>query len=320
MRSYYRVMLGKSSLYAKECVEGGFIGTDYGIRQDLTEKLPEDWREFNREFIPIYQQINNIQSKVSAGLACGALWTVSKGIREGDIVLSPDGHSHYHVGEVDSEYYYESGGNLPHRRKVRWYPSTIDRSVMSEALRNSAGSVGTVSNISGYASELEVLIGTAPADSVTILAGDTSTEVAAAKVEEAVAFKMEKYLEQFLIENWAQTPLGDQYEIYQGEGDSTGQQYMTETGPLDILAISKDKKTLLVVELKKGRASDVVVGQILRYMGWVKEELANPDQAVKGVIIALEDDKRIRHALSMVPAVAFYRYKITFKLDPVLNQ
>ena len=31
---------------------------------------------------------------------------------------------------------------------------------------------------------------------------------------------------------------------------------------MDILAISKDKSELLVVELKKGRASDVVVGQI----------------------------------------------------------
>jgi len=320
MRDYYRVMLGKSSIHAKECVDGSFIGTDYGIRQDLTEKLPEDWRAFNREFIPIYQHINNMQSKVSAGLACGALWTVSKGIRVGDIVLCPDGKSHYHVGEVISEYYFKPDGALPHRRGVRWFPNTIDRGAMSEALKNSTGSVGTISKISGYASELEILIGVVPADPVPMLSGVDPAETTAARVEEAVAFKMEKYLEQFLIDNWAQTPFGSEYEIYQGEGDSTGQQFMTEIGPLDILAISKDKKTLLVVELKKGRASDVVVGQILRYMGWVKEELANSDQTVKGVIIALEDDKRIRHALSMVPSVAFYRYKITFKLDPVVNQ
>ena len=40
----------------------------------------------------------------------------------------------------------------------------------------------------------------------------------------------------------------------------------SDTGPIDILAISKDKKTLLVVELKKGRVSDNVVGQIQRYI------------------------------------------------------
>ncbi|NBT48546.1 MAG: hypothetical protein EBT07_12155 [Actinobacteria bacterium] len=34
----------------------------------------------------------------------------------------------------------------------------------------------------------------------------------------------------------------------------------------DVLAISKDKQEVLVVELKKGRASDSVVGQIQRYM------------------------------------------------------
>jgi len=93
-----------------------------------------------------------------------------------------------------------------------------------------------------------------------------------------------------------------------------GQQYATDTGPLDILAISRDKRTLLVVELKKGRSSDQVVGQILRYMGYVKEELAEPNQEVRGVIIALEDVQRIRRALSMIPSVEFFRYRIQFRL------
>ena len=49
---------------------------------------------------------------------------------------------------------------------------------------------------------------------------------------------------------------------------------------MDVLAISKDKSELLVVELKKGRASDVVVGQIQRYMGFAKYELAEVNQTV----------------------------------------
>ena len=61
-----------------------------------------------------------------------------------------------------------------------------------------------------------------------------------------------------------------------------------------------------MIELKKGRTSDVVVGQTLRYMGYVQDVLAEPDQSVRGAIIALDDDQRIRRALSMVPSIEFF--------------
>ena len=87
---------------------------------------------------------------------------------------------------------------------------------------------------------------------------------------------------------------------------------------MDILAISKDKRTLLVVELKKGRASDAVVGQLLRYMGYVKDELSEEGQMVKGIIIALTDDQRLRRALTLLPGIVdFYRYEVNFNLVKV---
>jgi restriction system protein len=49
-------------------------------------------------------------------------------------------------------------------------------------------------------------------------------------------------------------------------------------------------------------------------MGYVKEELLERGQSVQGMIIALEDDSRIRRALGMASNVAFYRYQVTFKL------
>jgi len=55
------------------------------------------------------------KSKVSAGLACGALWTISKGIKIGDIVICPNGAGGYYVGEVSSNYFYQLGTNLPHK-------------------------------------------------------------------------------------------------------------------------------------------------------------------------------------------------------------
>ena len=93
-----------------------------------------------------------------------------------------------------------------------------------------------------------------------------------------------------------------------------GQQFPTDTGPIDLLAISKDKQELLVVELKRGRASDAVVGQIQRYMGYVKEDVAEDHQSVRGVIIALDDDKRIRRALQIAQGIDFYRYEVKFNL------
>ena len=83
---------------------------------------------------------------------------------------------------------------------------------------------------------------------------------------------------------------------------------------MDVLAISKDKSELLVVELQKGRASDVVVGQIQRYMGFARYELAEVNQTVKGVIIGLESDLRLRRAFSVIPNIKFYRYEVNFKL------
>jgi len=53
MKNYYRVMLGQGSDRAQDCIAGNFIAVGYNIPQDLTSKLPEDRRAFNREFIPV---------------------------------------------------------------------------------------------------------------------------------------------------------------------------------------------------------------------------------------------------------------------------
>lgn len=308
MTSTYRVMLGRKSAHAAECFAGGYIGADFSIREDLGRKLPEEWRAFNQQFIPVFLANNPDKTKIGAGLACGALWTVSKGIQKGDRVLCPDGAGAYHVGEVLGEYYYASGQNLPHRRKVQWLDVTIPRAAMSEALQNSTGSIGTVGDVSGYHDEIERLLGS------TVAPPRAQLYAANPEIEDPVAFAMEKHLEAFLVANWDQTLLSKDFSIYEEDGESVGQQFATDAGPIDVLAISKDKKRLLVVELKRGRASDVVVGQVLRYMGFVKEQIAEDDQTVEGVIIALDDDQKLRWALVSVPSISFYRYQISFKL------
>ena len=306
MKNYFRVMLGAKSAYAALCREQGFIGADYQIAQDLSADLFDNWRDFNQTSRPIFLDAHPEKTMIGAGLACGALWTVAKGIQKGDMVLCPNGSGTYFVGEVVSDYFYVPGQPLPHRRSVNWLAQTILRDDMSDALKNSTGSIGTVSTITPHAVEIEKLLGVQLNDPV-LVASDPD-------VEDAAAFAMEKHLEDFLVKNWAQTELGKDYDIYAEDGEPVGQQYPTDTGPMDLLAVKNDKSELLVVELKRGKASDVVVGQVLRYMGFVKEDLAESHQAVRGAIIALEDDLRIRRALAVTPSIQFFRYQISFKL------
>lgn len=298
-------MLGKGGMFADQCKVDGYIGANFLIFEDLTNHLPEDLREFNKKYVPVYMENNSNKTKVGAGLGCGALWTICKKLQVGDIVLSPNGRGEYYVGQIVGNYYYVPDTDLQHRRKVQWYDKTIARTDMSEELRHSAGSIGTCCDITNYSEEIEKLIN----DVKPIGIVPTSTEI-----EEASEFALEKYLEEFLVSNWKHTELGKKYDIYEEDGEPVGQQYSTDTGAIDILAISKDKKTVLVIELKRGRASDVVVGQIQRYMGYVKDELLEQGQVVKGLIIGKEDDLKLRRALSVCTNIEFYKYKIDFKL------
>lgn len=49
-------------------------------------------------------------------------------------------------------------------------------------------------------------------------------------------------------------------------------------------------------------------------MGYALQELAEPNQSVRGMIIALEDDQGIRRALAVTPGIDFCRYQVSFKL------
>jgi restriction system protein len=305
MRSYYRIMPGRGGKHAQLCREGGFIGGDFEPNVDLTPYLTGDRRSFLDAVSPQMQACVPEAPKGAISIWSGYLYTIAEGMAVGDVVLAPDGTGRYLVGEVTGGYSYAAGQTLPHRRAVQWSTKTIARADMSKGLQNSSGSIGTTANISSYRDEIEALIGPDRSEPVT---------VADPTVEDPMGFVLERHLEDFLFENWALTELGRTHDIYEVNGEPVGRQLQTDTGPLDILAISKDRSELLVVELKKGRASDNVVGQVLRYMGFVGEEIAEEGQSVRGVIIALEDDLRIRRALSVTPNIRFLRYEVRFRL------
>ena len=158
MKKYNRVMLGKGGMYAEQCHKEGYIGADFDINVDLSDSLYENWRHFNKKFIPMWMENVPGKTMTAAGLSCGALWTIVKGLNEGDVVLCPSGKGFYYVGILSGGYYYVPNTNLQHRRPVRWLDKVIYRKDMTSELQHSSGSIGTCCDITKYAEEIEALL------------------------------------------------------------------------------------------------------------------------------------------------------------------
>ncbi|NSX37184.1 DUF91 domain-containing protein [Pseudarthrobacter oxydans] len=309
MTTAWVVRQGRGAQFANEMVQAGYLGVDFIGDYDIRPHLGAGAEVFRGAMNSVYQDMYPEKTRVSVGLAMGNLWAASEGIADGDLVLAPKPDRTYEYGIVTGGYEYHPGTDLPHRRPVDWKGS-INRDDMSPTLASTAAVPMTVFQLEAHAAELASL--TQLSEAAQPLVQAISSEV-----QDQLAFQMEKQLEDFLVHNWASTSLGREYDIYSEDGQPVGQQYPSDTGPMDILAISKDRTRLLVVELKRGRASDAVVGQIQRYMGFVQEALLEPGQSVEGVIIAQEDDLRIRRALSMTRNIRFMKYRVEFHLEPV---
>lgn len=78
--------------------------------------------------------------------------------------------------------------------------------------------------------------------------------------------------------------------LYQDE-DIKGIEYPVGGRFIDILAIDKDGG-FVVIELKVSRGYDRVIGKLFRYVGWIRQNLAEPGQQVRGVIVAREISTR----------------------------
>ncbi|MBA4348704.1 MAG: hypothetical protein C0415_01760 [Thermodesulfovibrio sp.] len=126
-------------------------------------------------------------------------------------------------------------------------------------------------------------------------------------------FFMEKYLEEFIISNF-DTIFDKKLRLYKDPEGNIARQYPTDIGVIDILAEEVKTKDLIVIELKKGRESDKVVGQILRYMGWIDEYLRKENQKVKGIIICKEPDQKLLYAIKKTIDIQIKYYGIDFKL------
>lgn len=128
-------------------------------------------------------------------------------------------------------------------------------------------------------------------------------------------FGLERYLQEFIRDNWEHiTDLRD-WNLHEEDGEIIGYEYDTqEIGRIDLLARHKTQKEWLVIELKRNQSSDETIGQTLRYMGWVSQNLAKAGEEVRGMIICHEGDSRIKYALNFTRNVDLLLYEVEFRL------
>jgi hypothetical protein len=143
--------------------------------------------------------------------------------------------------------------------------------------------------------------------STEIIEKDESEMFEIAPNKEYVEFSLETELENYIVNNWNKVDFGDKLKLI-------GRQYSTPVGIIDLLCQEKDDGDYVIIELKKGKESDKVCGQIQRYMGWVKQNLAK-EKNVRGIIITGDSDDRLSLAISVNPNISLKYYRVKFWLE-----
>lgn len=151
--------------------------------------------------------------------------------------------------------------------------------------------------------------------------GDVEAATAVKKSMGASAADLKRFRQMLLSEKMLEDAIEANFSSFatfvKRSLEFLGRQYETTVGPIDILA--RDKKTgeYVIIELKKGRAADKVFGQLSRYMGWVKKNLAK-DAEVSGMIVGSNIDAKLvaaRHAHSTKIDLVTYSGQLTFQVQ-----
>jgi hypothetical protein len=117
---------------------------------------------------------------------------------------------------------------------------------------------------------------------------------------------LERDLETSLLTDLGQLEPG--LKLLEAEGINGCQLDTGVVGRLDILATDSEDAHV-VIELKAGEADEKACAQLLRYMGWVRRELAK-GKVVRGILVANAFHERARYAAEAMPNVALKRYQV----------
>lgn len=126
-------------------------------------------------------------------------------------------------------------------------------------------------------------------------------------------FLLEQDLQRYLAENLECIEAG--LHLYEEDG-VRGLEFDAGGRRIDILAVDR-QGALVVIELKVSKGYDRVVGQLLRYMNWVRKELAEPGQRVRGLIVCRAMSEDLRLACSSIPDVELLEYRLSVTVSRV---
>jgi len=159
--------------------------------------------------------------------------------------------------------------------------------------------------------------GVRPATTENETDAERPTSPAPLEAEGVSVFGLERHLHDFMHDNWNATSLGQEWDLFTRDGEpDAGYEFPTSVGRIDLLARHRSDPRWLVIELKRDRTSDRVIGQVLRYMGWVHENLAESGETVEGMVVARQGDRALHYAISAVPGLSFMTYQVDFRLTP----
>ena len=120
-------------------------------------------------------------------------------------------------------------------------------------------------------------------------------------------------LEEFTYRNWDNIDWGSTLEVYKN-GEESGRRFPAGTWFLDFLARDVDTDELVVIQLKRGENSDSTVGELLRYIAYIKEKVAADGQRVRGIIVTKKVDPALAYAVMDLPFVQMRTYEVDFQL------
>lgn len=134
-------------------------------------------------------------------------------------------------------------------------------------------------------------------------------------IEAAGEFLLESHLAEFIEANWHNIDFGAPLQIYKDDGSRIGREWDTgAVGRIDFLCRDTRNGDFVIIELKKGRPADKVLGQVQRYMGWVAEHLAQ-GRGVRGIIVTpSQKDEQLRYALKVTRNIEWRCYRMSFQL------
>lgn len=132
--------------------------------------------------------------------------------------------------------------------------------------------------------------------------------------EDEQGFGLERQLRDFLSDNIGSIVInGKKLKLYVDQTGKDGVEYPTDVGFIDALGID-DNENFYVFELKRNNGSDKVIGQVARYMGWVKKTIG-AGKVVNGIVVAKSVNEKLRYAASVMSNVYLYEYKVQFFLN-----